>query len=101
MLKSKNFKLSEENMGKHEVVKDFFIFLCIHRFYSILKENENCRQCFDPITKQICPALNQIPRVASFYFSAAGKKDFFKKTQQKTKNKKTQQAQTIKENKYG
>ena len=24
MLKSKNFKLSEENMGKYEVVKDFF-----------------------------------------------------------------------------
>lgn len=37
------------------------------------KENEDFRQRFDPITKQICPALNQIPRVANFNFSVAGK----------------------------
>lgn len=39
------------------------------------KRNEDFRQSFDPRTKQVCSALNQIPRVANFYFSTAGKND--------------------------
>ena len=42
-------------------------FLMYRDFFSILKEN-HFRQNFEPITEQICPAVNQIPRLANSYF---------------------------------
>ena len=42
-------------------------FFYVQRFFSILKEN-HFRQNFEPITEQICPAVNQIPRLANSYF---------------------------------
>lgn len=63
--------LDEAFGGEYPSGGYYNIFFPVYRDFIQLKKF--FRQGFDPITKQICPALNQIPGVANFYFSAAGK----------------------------